>query len=78
LEKMLLLLAKEDVIPFILDPFKRQHRAKRSSSICCPSRPPDTSPVTLALMAVVWSFICFAPLFLAMFCLIKLHSTALR
>lgn len=74
---MLLLLAKEDVIPFILHSFNRKHRAKMNFSIWCPSSIPNTNLVVFVLMAAVRSLLCLALLLLAVFCLIELHSTAL-
>lgn len=65
MEKMLLLLAEEYVIPFILHPFNRQHRDKMSFSIWCPSHAANISPVTFALRAAVGSLLYFALLFLA-------------
>lgn len=48
-----------------------------SFSVWCPSFTLNASPVTFALMAAVGSLLCFALLFLAVFCLVELHSTAL-
>lgn len=61
IEKMLLLLAKEDIIPFNIP---RQHRAKMSFSIWCPSCAPNTSPGDLCFDCCCWVFIMFCSAFL--------------